>query len=137
MAAETLQVTSGPAAGANIEVQAELQVGRAAAGVGSLAGDPELSRTHARFTRGAGGELVVEDLGSTNGTFVNGARVAGVQPLQAGDQVRVGQTTMTVVGTEPAPPPPPPPPQAVPDMPPPPPGAQPLPGPPPPDLGRS
>jgi pilus assembly protein CpaF len=42
--------------------------------------------------------LIVEDLGSTNGTFVNGNRIAAATPLRGGDQVRVGQTTMTVEG---------------------------------------
>jgi pSer/pThr/pTyr-binding forkhead associated (FHA) protein len=127
VASETLQVIAGPAAGSDLEVTAELPVGRAAPGPGSLAGDPELSRTHARFARGAGGELLIEDLGSTNGTFVNGERISGVQQLRAGDQLRLGQSTITVVGAEP-----PPPDATLLDMPPPPPGAQPLPGPPPP-----
>jgi pSer/pThr/pTyr-binding forkhead associated (FHA) protein len=35
----------------------------------------------------------VEDLGSTNGTFVNGQRIAGPQPLQPGDVIAIGTST--------------------------------------------
>ncbi len=53
--------------------------------------DPEVSRHHMRFTRGAGG-FTIEDLGSTNGTFVNGQRLTGAKPLNNGDMVGLGET---------------------------------------------
>lgn len=53
--------------------------------------DPEASRHHLRLTRGAGG-FTVEDLGSTNGTFINGRRLTGAQPLNNGDMVGLGET---------------------------------------------
>ncbi|MCC6804970.1 MAG: FHA domain-containing protein [Anaerolineae bacterium] len=53
--------------------------------------DPEVSRHHMRLTRGAGG-FTIEDLGSTNGTFVNGPRLTGARPLRAGDMVGLGET---------------------------------------------
>ncbi|MBZ0275652.1 MAG: FHA domain-containing protein [Anaerolineae bacterium] len=53
--------------------------------------DPEVSRHHMRFTRGAGG-FTLEDLGSTNGTFVNGQRLAGAKPLANGDMIGLGET---------------------------------------------
>ena len=65
---------------------------------GSLGGDGEISRVHARVFNDPSGRLMVEDLGSTNGTFVNGNRISGQQALNPGDQVRVGQTSMTVEG---------------------------------------
>ena len=40
----------------------------------------------------AGDTLTIEDLGSTNGTFVNGKRVSGVTPLQNGDMIGLGET---------------------------------------------
>jgi hypothetical protein len=43
--------------------------------------DPEVSRHHMRLTREAGG-FTVEDLGSTNGTFINGLRLSGARPLR-------------------------------------------------------
>ena len=53
--------------------------------------DPEVSRHHLRFTRGGGG-FTLEDLGSTNGTFINGQRIAGSRPLRAGDMLGLGET---------------------------------------------
>jgi hypothetical protein len=53
--------------------------------------DPEVSRHHMRLTRGAGG-FTVEDLGSTNGTFVNGQRLTGARPLRNGDMIGLGET---------------------------------------------
>lgn len=53
--------------------------------------DREVSRHHLRFTRGADG-YTVEDLGSTNGTFVNGKRVSGAILLKNGDMIGLGET---------------------------------------------
>ena len=53
--------------------------------------DPEVSRHHMRLTRGAGG-FTLEDLGSTNGTFINGQRLTGAKPLNNGDMVGLGET---------------------------------------------
>lgn len=53
--------------------------------------DPEVSRHHLRFTRGGDG-FNIEDLGSTNGTFINGQRLTGVRPLNRGDMIGLGET---------------------------------------------
>jgi hypothetical protein len=98
MAGESLQVVAGNAAGSNIALDNELVIGRSTPGLGSLGGDSEISRVHARIYHDPSGQLMVEDLGSTNGTFVNGNRIGGATPLRSGDQVRVGQTTMSVAG---------------------------------------
>ena len=57
--------------------------------------DPEVSRRHAVLRR-SGESVVVEDLDSTNGTFVNGERIRGPITVGAGDQVRVGRTTLEI-----------------------------------------
>src|SRR3954468_16200687 len=98
MAGETLKIVAGNATGSSIALEQELVVGRSTPGLGSLGGDSEISRVHARIYHDASGQLTVEDLGSTNGTFVNGTRDAAATPLRPGDQLRVGQTTMTVEG---------------------------------------
>ena len=58
--------------------------------------DPFASSRHARFTR-QGGIVVLEDLGSTNGTYLNEEILAGPQPLHAGDRVRIGDSEFTYV----------------------------------------
>ena len=98
MAGETLNVVAGNAAGSAIPLEQELVIGRSTPGLGSLGGDSEISRVHARVYHDASGQLIVEDLGSTNGTFVNGNRISSPTPLRGGDQVRVGQTTLGVEG---------------------------------------
>ncbi|MDF1500432.1 MAG: FHA domain-containing protein [Anaerolineales bacterium] len=54
-------------------------------------GDAEVSRQHARITRTPGG-YVLEDLGSTNGTFVNGERLTTPRILNPGDLIAFGET---------------------------------------------
>lgn len=53
--------------------------------------DREVSRHHMRITRSPGG-FTIEDLGSTNGTFVNGKRLSGVSPMANGDIIGLGET---------------------------------------------
>src|SRR5262249_3376950 len=56
----------------------------------------QVSRRHCELLE-VGGKLVVRDLGSSNGTFVNGKRVLGQQPLKPGDELTVGAVTLRVV----------------------------------------
>jgi hypothetical protein len=51
--------------------------------------DPQVSRQHARIRR-QGGLTVIEDMGSTNGTFVNGMRLANPHTLANGDSISLG-----------------------------------------------
>ncbi|MCL4252871.1 MAG: FHA domain-containing protein [Anaerolineae bacterium] len=53
--------------------------------------DPEVSRHHLRITRGADG-YTIEDLGSTNGTFINGQRLTGSRAMNRGDMIGLGET---------------------------------------------
>lgn len=52
--------------------------------------DSEISRRHTRLLIQEGG-YVVEDLGSTNGTFVNGKKIAGSHVLESGQTIRLGE----------------------------------------------
>ena len=58
--------------------------------------DPFASSRHAKLSR-QGGIVVLEDLGSTNGTYLNEEVLAGPQPLHAGDRVRIGDSEFTYV----------------------------------------
>lgn len=91
-----LEVVAGRAIGMSILLDDELLIGRHADGAGRLADDEEISRSHARITLDRSGFCAIEDLGSTNGTFVNGLRITGPQTLSVGDTVEVGGTTLVV-----------------------------------------
>jgi pSer/pThr/pTyr-binding forkhead associated (FHA) protein len=56
--------------------------------------DPFASSHHARLTR-QGAVIVLEDLGSTNGTYLNEEILQGPQPLHPGDRVRIGDSEFT------------------------------------------
>jgi Inner membrane component of T3SS, cytoplasmic domain len=86
-------VTSGPESGRRVELGAEMAIGRQDGDL--VLEDPEVSRRHAVLRR-SGESVVVEDLESTNGTFVNGERIQGPITVGAGDQVRVGRTTLEI-----------------------------------------
>jgi hypothetical protein len=72
--------------------------GDAVLGRGGLADirleDPFASGRHARIFR-QGTLLVLEDLGSTNGTYLNEELLDGPRPLHAGDRVRIGESEFT------------------------------------------
>jgi pSer/pThr/pTyr-binding forkhead associated (FHA) protein len=94
----SLQVKSGPLAGQRIDVTGELVIGRADADI--TINDADLSRRHA-IIRHASGALEVEDLGSTNGTFVDGDRIDGPTRVGGGTEIRLGATVFEVEGVIP------------------------------------
>jgi predicted component of type VI protein secretion system len=96
-----LTVRTGPNPGTVFELTKEVtMLGRDVTNDIPL-GDAEISRQHARLTRTPGG-MVLEDLGSTNGTFVNGDRLASPRVLQRGDMVGLGEN-VTLMFDAPAP----------------------------------
>ena len=82
----------GGRAGRMVRVEAELTLGRSPRASVQVDGEG-VSRKHARIFR-QGGETFVEDLGSTNGTRVNGEPVVGAARLQDGDKIQLGATTL-------------------------------------------
>jgi pSer/pThr/pTyr-binding forkhead associated (FHA) protein len=80
--------------GRTFDLADELTVGRAP-GCGVALDDTTVSQLHARLFR-RDGRLWVEDLGSTNGTFVNRKKVSAPVSLRRGDRVQVGSTVMEV-----------------------------------------
>jgi pSer/pThr/pTyr-binding forkhead associated (FHA) protein len=70
-------------------------IGRAT-GAQFIVDAPLVSRVHCRLTASADGHLTVEDLDSTNGTFVNEGRVEGPTVLQPSDTLTVGRVSFDV-----------------------------------------
>jgi FHA domain len=81
--------------GSTIEVAASTVVGRDAASGIRLDRDEFASARHARIEPRQDG-VWVNDLGSTNGTYVNGARLKAARLLRPGDVVRIGETELEV-----------------------------------------
>jgi pSer/pThr/pTyr-binding forkhead associated (FHA) protein len=93
-----LVVVESPALKRGEEIRVDsipISIGRGGQNDVTLDGDEFSSAQHARFEARRDG-LWVEDLGSTNGTFVNGARVTTPRRLGKGDVVRVGQSDFRV-----------------------------------------
>jgi hypothetical protein len=88
-----LRITSGPAAGTSQELDAEVVVGRENADL--TIEDSEMSRRHASL-RPAPDGVVVEDLGSMNGTFIDGRRIAEPVTLTASATIRMGKSEMAL-----------------------------------------
>jgi pSer/pThr/pTyr-binding forkhead associated (FHA) protein len=82
-----------PLRGQVFELSDELTVGRAPGCGVPLPDDTFVSQLHARVFRRDGG-LFVEDLGSTNGTFLNSKPVSTAVPLRKGDRLQVGKTVL-------------------------------------------
>ncbi len=83
--------------GAFFPLSAEgLVIGRAT-GADIRVDDPGISRRHVRIARGASGGVVAEDLGSTNGTFLNGIGISS-SILREGDRLQIGASTEFLFG---------------------------------------
>jgi ABC transport system ATP-binding/permease protein len=93
-----LRVVSGPNAGLTVDVDEEVVIGREDTDL--ALDDEEMSRRHALVRRHAN-RLQVEDLGSTNGTFVDGTRIAEPTLLGGGAEIKVGTTVIVVEGVLP------------------------------------
>ena len=96
----TLRITSGPARGLRIECDQELVIGRANADL--VVDDAEISRRHAVVRPVADG-IEVEDLGSLNGTFVDGERISALTTLAPGETLKIGSTSLAIEAGEPRP----------------------------------
>ncbi|HEY1277631.1 MAG TPA: FHA domain-containing protein [Thermoleophilaceae bacterium] len=82
-----LTVTTGPAAGRTVDVVGDVVIGRENADL--TIPDEEMSRRHAAVRPSDGG-VVIEDLGSTNGTFVDGRRIAAPVTVATGVTIALG-----------------------------------------------
>src|SRR4051812_44741359 len=93
--APQLQIVSGNQAGQSRDVTGERYLVGRGSDVELTLEDGEASRRHAVLRPQPDGSVVLEDLGSTNGTYVNGQRLTGPVSLRGGERVRIGDTEMT------------------------------------------
>ena len=91
MANLILEIVEGEDAGRQTPLDGSVEIGRE----GALAvNDEQASRHHARVSTAQGDAAVVEDLGSTNGTYVNDQPIEGPRAVRPGDKIRVGLTVI-------------------------------------------
>src|SRR4051795_6606910 len=100
MADLQLIVVDGPNAGTEFDIAGSSVIGRDPSS-GIVLDDPEASRRHASVSA-EGDAITVEDLGSTNGTYVAGERIEGSRRISSGDRIRIGTTVMEVRVAAPA-----------------------------------
>src|SRR5919112_1202858 len=91
MADLVLEVVEGTLAGQQIPLESVVDIGRGPSLPPHPDEDAQVSRRHARVTV-QGGEATVEDLGSTNGTYVNEQPIHSPRSLRPGDRIRIGLT---------------------------------------------
>lgn len=91
--ARLLVVEPSARKGATLGVDREITFGRAQGCTVSVPDDAYMSQVHARVYMREG-DVFVEDLDSTNGTFINGERVHGTRQLFHGDRLQVGHTVL-------------------------------------------
>jgi len=90
-----LLAQSGPRAGTEFPVDSDIIIVGRGAGCDIRLDDPQVSRQHAEI-RSSGLQVSIADAGSRNGTFVNGARIQGMQVLHPGDEIRIGSTSFAL-----------------------------------------
>lgn len=98
--APTLLVLGGPGAGRSVALEPGVyEIGRSRP---VPLDDPDVSRSHLGLTVGGEGTVSVVDLGSANGTWVNGAPLSGPRTLAPGELIRIGRSVLTVAPAPPA-----------------------------------
>lgn len=83
--------------GAVIPIRKEITIGRKGDNLLRLE-DPYASSHHARVYVKNGKDCIIEDLGSTNGTLLNGEKLSGRKYLNSGDEIKIGNTSFKLIG---------------------------------------
>ena len=92
-----LTVRQGPVPGKVVELVKDIIVMGRDVNNDIVVNDAEVSRTHTRLTAQSEG-YIVEDLASTNGTFLNGQRLTGPKLMRHGDMLGLGETVVMEFG---------------------------------------
>jgi nitrite reductase (NADH) large subunit len=96
MSVAYLRLRADGAPSETLAIGQELTLGRGSLPEDGLR-DVRVSRRHARVSVDVDGRVWVEDLGSTNGTFVNGERLEQMRALELGDEIAIGRSTLELV----------------------------------------
>ncbi len=90
-----LRIVDGPLSGTEFVLGNKVSVAGRHIDCGIPIPDPKVSRNHAEFVPEADGQFSIIDVGSSNGTLVNGIQLPPSQPrlLSGGDEIRIGQNT--------------------------------------------
>ncbi len=92
-----LEIVEGPASGQVVDVMGPVIIGRDP-GADVTLHDERISRRHVRLTPAGPTSVTVDDLGSSNGTFINHNPVNGSAALHVGDELLIGVTLMQIQG---------------------------------------
>lgn len=93
----SIQIIQGPDKGLSVELhEGENVIGRQSSAI--ELSDNTVSRHHAQVVH-RGGKWLIEDLGSANGTYLNGVKVAKPLPIKRGDQIRIGGSLLVFAGS--------------------------------------
>ena len=94
-----LKVTEGAGVGSEHPIEDEVTIGRETGEADLILDDEGVSRVHARISD-SDSVPTVEDLGSSNGTYVNGEQIDALIELADGDVIQLGGTVLEVTGAD-------------------------------------
>jgi S1-C subfamily serine protease len=95
-------IGSGEGEGLSVHVEGERFLVGSGPECQLMVGDPKAAPLHAYFEVGEGGRVALHDLGSEQGTYVNGERVEGSRIIDGGEEIRIGDTLLTPSLSDPA-----------------------------------
>ena len=95
-------IGSGEGKGLSVRVEGERFLVGSGTECQLMIGDEAAAPLHAYFEVGEGGRVALHDLGSEQGTFVNGERMEGTRLIEGGEEIRIGETLLTTNIDDPA-----------------------------------
>ena len=95
-----LVVTRGPNTGAEFVLEHVITSAGRHPDIDIFLDDVTVSRRHAELERTGDGGVIVRDVGSLNGTYLNGDRIDGERPISTGDELQVGKFKLVYVAGE-------------------------------------